>query len=549
MAASIEFKLWAPYNKAASLIGSFSKWEEIPMEKGKDGFFLTSVKLEDGVHQYKFKVQSKSWFFEPDQWVTVNDPYATDIDDSSQNCNLRIKDGERIVDTYVWKNDDKPLPPDHELVIYELHVGDFSGGEDDPYARGKYKHVVEKLDYLVELGINCIELMPVKEYPGDHGWGYNPRYFFATESSYGTTAELKALIDECHGRGIRVLMDGIYNHSESESPLTQIDHDYWYHHAPKDPDNNWGPEFNYEFYDEKFETYPARRFIGDVVRFWIEEYHTDGIRYDAARQLGNYDFMHWVVQEAKKTAGMKPFYNIAEHIPQNPAITNADGPMDGAWHENFYSAMIDHLCNEQFDLERLKSALDAKREGYQGATNIVNYLTNHDHNHLMYELGERGILEEAAFKRAKLGSALLMTAMGVPMIWMGEEFAEYKPKSPEQNKIDWTLLGNDRNKGLHDYYQSLIFLRKNNHALYTENIEFFYEHPDDRVLAYTRWNDEGSRIVVIANLSGNFLKDYTIPHIPADGIWHDWVSNYDVEVSGNTLVIDLPEYEAKVLVL
>lgn len=549
MAASIEFKLWAPYNKVATLVGSFSNWEEIPMKKGKDGFFLTSVKLEDGVYQYKFKVQSRSWFFEPDQWVEVNDPYAIDIDDSSQNCNVRIKDGERIVDTYVWKNDDKPLPADDELVIYELHVGDFSGGEDDPYARGKYKHVVEKLDYLADLGINCIELMPVKEYPGDHGWGYNPRYFFATESSYGTTAELKALIDACHGRGIRVLMDGIYNHSESESPLTQIDHDYWYHHDPKDPDNNWGPEFNYEFYDEKFETYPARRFIGDVVRFWIKEYHTDGIRYDAARQLGNYDFMHWIVEETKKTAGMKPFYNVAEYIPQDPAITNADGPMDGAWHENFYNTMIDHLCNEQFDLERLKSALDAKREGYQGATNVVNYLTSHDHNHLMYELGERGILEEAAFKRAKLGSALLMTAIGIPMIWMGEEFAEYKAKSLEQNKIDWTLLGNEKNMSLHDYYKGLIFLRKNNHALYTENIEFFYEQADDRVLAYTRWNDEGSRVVVVANLSGNFLKDYTIPHIPADGIWHEWSSDYDVEISGNTLVIDLPEYEAKVLVL
>jgi 1,4-alpha-glucan branching enzyme len=549
MVASIEFKLWAPYNKGAALVGSFSNWEEIPMKKGKDGFFRTKVELKDGLYSYKFKVQSKSWFFEPDQWVEVNDPYATDIDDATQNCNVRIKDGERIVDTYVWKNDDKPLPADHELVIYELHVGDFSGGEDDPYARGKYKHVIEKLDYLVELGINCIELMPVKEYPGDHSWGYNPRYFFATESSYGTTEELKALIDECHGRGIRVLMDGIYNHSESESPLTQIDHDYWYHHSPKDPDNNWGPEFNYEFYDEKFETYPARRFIGDVVRFWIEEYHTDGIRYDAARQLGNYDFMHWIVQETKKTAGMKPFYNIAEHIPQDPAITNADGPMDGAWHENFYSAMIDHLCNEQFDLERLKSALDAKREGYLGATNVVNYLTNHDHNHLMYELGERGILEAAAFKRAKLGAALLMTAMGVPMIWMGEEFAEYKPKAPEQNKIDWTLLENDKNRSLHDYYRGLIFLRKNNHALYTENIEFFHEQADDRVLAYTRWNDEGSRVVVIANLSGNYLKDYTIPHMPADGTWHEWGGNYDVEVSNNTLVIDLPEYEAKVLVL
>jgi 1,4-alpha-glucan branching enzyme len=68
-----------------------------------------------------------------------------------------------------------------------VHVGDFSGGEADRYVRGKYKHVVEKLDYLADLGVNAIELMPVKEYPGDHSWGYNPRYFFATESSYGTT--------------------------------------------------------------------------------------------------------------------------------------------------------------------------------------------------------------------------------------------------------------------------------------------------------------------------------------------------------------------------
>ncbi len=548
MAAPIEFKLWAPYNQGAALVGSFSDWQEVPMEKGKDGVFRTSVELEDGVYQYKFKVQSRSWFFEPDQWVEVNDPYVTDIDNPTQNCNLRIKAGERIVDTYVWKHDDKPLPADHELVIYELHVGDFSGGEDDPYARGKYKHVVEKLDYLTELGINCIELMPVKEYPGDHSWGYNPRYFFATESSYGSTDELKRLIDECHGRGIRVMMDGIFNHSEAESPLTQIDHDYWYHHSPRDPDNNWGPEFNYELYDEKLEVYPARKFIGEVVRFWIEEYHIDGIRYDAARQIANFDFMHWVVQETKKTASMKPFYNVAEHIPQNPAITNIDGPMDGAWHENFYHALLDHLCEEQFDLERLKAALDAKREGFMGATNVVNYLTNHDHHHLMYELGERGILDESAFKRAKLGAALLMTAVGIPMLWMGEEFAEYKPKTPESSKIDWTLLNYDNNQSLHDYYRGLIFLRKHNHALYTENIQFFYENAEDRVLAYTRWNGEGSRVVVVANLSGNFLKDYAIPHIPSDGTWHEWGYDYDLEVANQTLITDLPEYEAKVLV-
>lgn len=547
MTSPIEFNLFAPYNEAAALTGSFSDWEEIPMEKGEDGYFRTSVELEDGVHQYKFRVQSKSWFFEPDQWVDINDPYATDIENATQNCIVRIKDGERIVDTYVWQHDDKSLPGDCELVIYELHVGDFSGGEDDPNPRGNYKHVVEKLDYLCDLGINAIELMPVKEYPGDHSWGYNPRYFFATESSYGSTAELKHLIDECHGRGIRVIMDGIYNHSESESPLTQIDHDYWYHHEPRDPDNNWGPEFNYEHYDENLDIKPAWKFIGDTVRFWIEEYHLDGIRYDAARQIANYDFMHWIVDEAKKAAGSKPFYCIAEHIPETPSITNFDGPMDACWHDSFYHCLVEHLSGDTFDLERLKDVIDCKRQGFMGATNVINYLTNHDHDRLMVELGNRGILDEEAFKRIKLGVAILMTAVGVPLIWMGEEFSEYKPLSIESAKIDWTLLQNDNSRHLFDYYKGLINLRKDNPALYTENIEFFHEDNEAKVFAYTRWTDEGSRVVVVANFSDQFIGDYTIGNFPAAGSWHEWTGNYNVEVE-NEIKIDIGGYEAKVFV-
>ena len=548
MTAPIEFKLFAPYNKEAALIGSFSNWKEIPMEKDEEGYFRTRVELEDGVYQYKFRVQSKSWFLEPDQWVDVVDPYATDIDDPTQNALVRIKDGDRIVDTYVWKHDDKPLPADRELVIYEMHVADFSGGEADPLARGKYEHVVEKLDYLVDLGVNAIELMPLKEYPGDYSWGYNPRYFFAAESSYGTTAELKNLIDECHGRGIRVIIDGIYNHSESSSPLTQIDHDYWYHHAPRDADNNWGPEFNYELYDENLGTYPARKFIGDTVRYWVQEYHLDGIRFDAARQIANYDFMHWIVQEAKDTAGPKPFYTVAEYIPETPSITNLDGPMDGCWHDSFYHCIVEHICGDTFDLERLKDAIDCKRQGFLGATNVVNYLSNHDHDRVFAELGDRAILDEAAFKRAKLGTVLLMTAVGVPLIGMGEEFGEYKAKTIEQAKIDWTLLGNDMNKGLWEYYKGLIHLRKNNQALYTENIDFFHEDPDSKVFAYTRWNDEGSRVVVVANLSENYLAGYSVPHFPANGTWHEWTGNYDVESGDDNITIDLPEYEAKVFV-
>lgn len=548
MSHSIEFQLFAPYNKEAALVGCFSDWEPIPMEKDDRGYFRTQVELEDGTYQYKFRVRSRSWFFEPDQWVEIVDPYATDIDNPTQNGIIRIKDGEKIVDTYVWKHDDKPLPADRELVIYEMHVGDFSGGEDDPHARGQYKHVVEKLDYLCELGVNAIELMPVKEYPGDHSWGYNPRYFFATESSYGSTADLKNLIDECHARGIRVIMDGIYNHSESESPLTQIDHDYWYHHDPKDPEQNWGPEFNYEHYDENLDIKPAWQFIGDNVKFWIEEYHIDGIRYDAAKNLGNYDFMHWTVAKTKKLAGSKPFYNVAEHLPETPSITNFDGPMDGCWQDGFYHTVKAHICGDTFDLEQLKDVLDCKRRGFLGATNVVNYLSNHDHDRLMKELADREIFEEAAFKRLKLGAALLCTAVGIPLIWMGEEFGEYKAKTIEQAKIDWTLLGNDANRGLLEYYKGLIHLRKNNQALYTENIDFFHENPEAKVLAYARWNDEGSRVVVVANLSDNYLAGYQVPHFPENGTWHEWTGDYDVESGDDNILVDLPEYEAKVFV-
>ena len=518
------------------------------MQKDQQGYFRTFVELEDGVYQYKFRVQSRSWFFEPDQWVDVNDPYATDIDAEKENSVVQIKDGQRITDTYVWQHDDHPLPTDQELVIYEMHVANFSGGEDDPHLRGKYKHVIEKLDYLCELGINAIELMPVKEYPGDYSWGYNPRYFFATESSYGTTAALKQLIDECHGRGIRVLLDGIYNHSEAASPLTQIDHDYWYHHEPRDPENNWGPEFNYEFYDENLDTYPARKFIGDTVRFWVQEYHIDGIRYDAARQMANYDFMGWIVQEAKRMASMKPFYNIAEHIPETTDIVGPEGPMDACWHESFYHCVLEHITGDSFDLERLKDVLDAKRQGYLGATDVVNYLTNHDQEHLMVELAEREIFEAEAFKRVKLGAVLLMTAIGVPLIWMGEEFGEYKQKTPEQSKLEWPLLQNELNQSLFEYYKGLIALRKHNHALYTENINFFHEDPDNKVLAYIRWNDQGDRVVVVANFSDQFLAQYQISNFPEAGTWHEWTLNYNVEAGNEGVKLDLGEYEAKVLV-
>ncbi|AUT00665.1 alpha-amylase [Nostoc sp. CENA543] len=551
MSNLIEFKLFAPYNQKAILMGDFFHDPKIPMKKSEDGYFRAAIELADGIYHYKFRVQTRSPNFTQNEWIDIIDPYATDVDEQRQNGIVRIQNGQRIVDDYIWQNDHLPLPKNRELVIYEMHVADFNGVDNK---HGQYLGVIAKLDYLCDLGINAIELMPVNEYPGDYSWGYKVRHFFATESSYGSTSELKQLIDACHSRGIRVFMDGIYNHTDEECPLMLIDRNYWYYehqHYPEDPDNYWGPEFNYNNYDEKLDIKPAWQYIGDVVRFWVQEYHIDGIRYDAVRQLANFEFLDWLAQQARQAAGSKPFYNIAEHIPDTNTVVKPDGPLDACWHESFRYFMIPHITGEKFDLEELKQILEPQQQGYATATNVINYLATHDRQRLLRELGERDIFDTTAFDLAKLAAAILMTAVGIPMLWMGEEFGEYHRKSKsvtQPQKITWSLLASDRNHDLWAYYQQLITLRKQTPALQSDNIEFFHENPTDKVLAYTRWHNQGDRIVVVANFSPQPLTNYQISHFPDGKSWRDCVTNAKVSVEDHSLVTDLPKYGAKILI-
>lgn len=390
--------------------------------------------------------------------------------------------------------------------------------------------------------------MPIQEFPGEQGWGYNTHHYFSLESAYGTSTDFKRLVDECHGRGIRVILDVILNHSGSEAPLTKIDYTYWYRREPKDPDNSWGPEFDYDHYDEKLGLYPAREFVKDLLQFWIAEYHIDGFRFDAVSQMGHFDFLKELTGETATVAQPKPFYNIGELIPEAPNATNLEGPLDACWRESFLQKLLPILWGEESNIEVVQELVDAKRAGYLGAVNAITYLSNHDHDHLMVKLANHGIFDTAAFKRARLGAVLVMTAMGVPLIWMGEEFGSHKKKTLDASKIDWTLLENDRNRDLLEYYKGLIDLRKNNHALRTENVEFFHIDTDNNVLAYIRWNDHGSRAAIVVNASGNYLADYRVENFPHDGTWHEWTNDYDLDVNNGVLVTDLPEYEAKVLV-
>lgn len=542
--SDIEFKLFAPYQSKVAVRGDFSDWKEVEMQKDEEGYFRTCLELADGDYEYQFCIISNSpWHL--DKWIYVTDPLATDINDqNNDNAVLHIRKEQNVVDEYQWQHDDKNLPADDELVIYELHVGDFAG---------TFQGVVEKLDYLSGIGVNAIELMPVAEFPGDQGWGYNPKHFFAVENAYGCSADLKQLIDECHARGIRVILDLVANHAHQDTPLAQIDHNYWFAEHNID-EMQFGPKFNYSHLDDNLEIYPARKFMNEVAFYWASEFHLDGIRFDATALVNNFDFLDWLSDCLKASSGGKPFYLIAEHIPIDPAVVGLEGPMDGLWHDYFYFQMTANLREREFegwqpfDWERTQAAIEPARAGIIGATAAVQYLSNHDHNRLMYELGTAEVLDEKAFRKIKLGMAVTMTSVGVPMIWMGDEFGEFSDKSMEVRPLQWELLQNEANADLLHYVKGLIYLRKTTMALKTENIEFIYCDEENKVLAWKRWNDEGSQVLVVANFSDNFLGDYTLTELAEDGKWHEYTHDYDITIEGGVLKDNLAESKCKIYI-
>jgi 1,4-alpha-glucan branching enzyme len=208
-----------------------------------------------------------------------------------------------------------------------------------------------------------------------------------------------------------------------------------------------------------------------------------------------------------------------------------------------------HLSGKTFDLEQLKQVLDPQRQGYPaGTTKLINFLSNHDQNPLMAELGEHNIFDEDAFQRIKCGTVLLMTAVGVPMLWMGQELGEYKPKATnEPNKIDWTVLKNKLNHDLWEYHRRLIALRKQNTALQSHLIEFFHENPQHKVFAYLRWDNETAKVAIIVNLSEQTLTDYEISDFP-QGRWCDYFENGIVETEGTQFKTNLASFQARIFI-
>jgi 1,4-alpha-glucan branching enzyme len=558
MTHSIEFALFAPYNDSVKLIGNWNNFADTAMQKGDDGVWRTQVDLADGTYEYKFKVVSKSWFAEGKE-VVVADPLAHHITlDNRENAVVKIKNGKKILTEYEWHHDDKFLPANHQLVIYEMHLGDFRGGiGDDTKKPGTFREAIEKLDYLAELGITAIELMPVNEFPGHHSWGYSLRNIYAVENSYGTVDDFCHFVDECHARGIRVIMDMVYNHMEADAPLTQIDYTYWFYGDNPDPaDLDFGPKFNYEFYDENLKIFPAREHVIGAMNFFVEHFHIDGIRFDCTRALRYYELLQWFHDEAHRRASFKPFYTIAEHVPQDPTIADADGPMDAAWHDSFYRQIaatilaIPHDGRDPYNTGELLRVLDGRKDGFASVYNTVKYTDNHDQTRTMRMLGEyANMFDEVAFRRAKLGASLLLTAPGVPMLWMGQEVGQATPKTMEPQPFQWALLEQNHNQGLFQHYKHLMGLRRNNPALTSPNYEAVANWHDRAIIAFKRWNDQGNVVLVVANLQDKYAGEFSLGGAGLeDGTWREVIYNYEVSVNDGVLTDSLGESDVKIYI-
>lgn len=529
-----EFVLFAPYLESVDLVGSWLP-NPTPMQRDESGNWRIQLELPDGRHSYKFRLASLSPFMSG-QMVDVTDPLAVCIDETADDAAvLEIKDGADVTLAYDWQHDDQPLPQDNELVIYELHIAEFAARDG---ALGNFKLLLERLDYLRDLGINAVELMPVGAFPMERSWGYNVRHACAPENSYGTPQDLKAVIDACHARGMRVILDLVLNHTESESPLTKIDFYYWFRDA-RDGEQSFGPKFDYERFDETYQVMPARKFGLEVALFWLREYHIDGYRLDATAILNNFDFLQSLRDTCKANADGKPFYIVAEQLPEDPAVATPNGPADGAWHLRFREAVLTALMTE--NLEPLTQAIQPRNHGYISPARVVNYTESHDEFTLMQRLGEAGILGDAAFRKAKLASWLLFTAVGNPMLYQGQEFAGFRPRDLEIRPLQWELLDADYGLFLKEHYAWLARTRLGSPALKGEDLEILTA--TDGLLVYRRGFGE-AEVIVVANIRDQ-NRSVSVP-VPS-GAWREMVSGNEFNTSGG-LELGLAGSEVKLLI-
>lgn len=534
------FRVWAKFATQVYVVGDFNQWDESANSLAPEGNGYWSVDVFAAKEGDLYRYVIHSPFLAKPQYRT--DPYAKRVDKNSGNGYITSAE-------FDWGQNHFKMPSWNELVIYELHVGSFYDLNTHGIP-GNFDDIIKKLDYLQELGINTIELLPIYGFQGKTSLGYNPEFPFDIESSYGTNIDFKHFIKAVHAKGIAILLDVVYNHWGSdglETALWQIDGwsqaggggIYFY--------NDWRRHTNFGDRPD-FGRPEVRQYIRDNVLVWLDEYHVDGLRFDSTINMRNVDgkngdpahdladgwsLIQWLNDEIDRHQPWK--ISIAEDLQDNRWITqdtrSGGAGFDAQWGSSFYWAIRNALVNPHDAGRDMYSVKDAIRQRFDiNALTRIIYSENHDE---VAEINHKVRLPEAidpghadswlAKKRSTLGAILTLTVPGIPMIFMGQEFLSWGSWH-DSVPMDW---GNSiKFGGIHDLYQSLIRLRRNWHnntrGLRGQHVNVFHTNNHDKAIAFHRWENGGAGddTIVVVNFGNRAYDCYSIG-FPRGGSW--WV--------------------------
>ena len=525
-----KFRVWAPFAKSVKIGGTFTPDGQVDMQSESDGYWFVDIDDVEPGQQYKYYIESASGaIFER------NDPRARAITSSDNGFSVIIDND------FDWQDDHFTPPPKNEQIIYELHVGTFH--RPDAATPGTFDTAIEKLDYLVDLGVNMVELMPVTSMAYSNGWGYAPNYIFSVESMLGGRHGLMKFIKACHDRGIGVILDVVYNHFFGDTDLWQFDG--WsennrggiYFYNDQRGDTPWGGRPDYGRPE-------VRQFILDNITMWFSEYHMDGLRVDSTIYMRNTegkdnDATHdipdaWfllqdIVQLAHK---INPHAMIIAEDCANSAFINkprneAGCAFDAQWELGFPHALRDALGITAGITPTLTGVRYELEHDYNGDVfSQVIFSDSHDTAangsvRLNDAVTPENPTSLAARQKSLIADCITLTAPGVPMLLQGAEFLQGGAFNDWQ-ALEWRHV--NKYHGYVEAHRHLIDLRLNRHGhtagLLGQHTAIFHQDDNNHVIGYHRWNNGGAGddTLIIANFSDKILHDYRL-ELPVSGDW------------------------------
>lgn len=343
---------------------------------------------------------------------------------------------------YRWQHSDWQGRAWEETVVYELHIGTFT-------PEGTFQAAISRLPYLAELGITQIELMPLAQFGGNRGWGYDGVLLYAPHSAYGSPDDVRAFVDAAHGHGLSVVLDIVLNHFGPEGNYLPLLSPDFFDATRSTP---WGASIAYE-------NDAARCYIADAPLYWLTEYHLDGLRFDAIDQIKDRTEPHILTDIARRIRADitdRPIHLTTEDcrniISLHPRNEDGSAPLfSGEWNDDFHNAVHvfatgeTHAYYQDFADAPEKRVARALTEGfaYQGEISVqsgkprgvdsraqppvafVDFIQNHD------QVGNRAngerLITLAGAERTQVLLAALLLSPHIPLLFMGEEYGETRP--------------------------------------------------------------------------------------------------------------------------